>query len=269
MEDAKVNRREVLVLYSGGSDSTLTAALACMRFKKVHLLTCRASMMYNLQKAKANVMLLQQKFGKDKLTHKFLDSDEIFKTIYYNAYRSDLRKFGAYLSACVCAACSLSWHVTAIIDCLKNGIDFACDGERYEDPPIWAEQMKPILERVKKLYKAFGVMYENPVYDVVRTDEKLFELGVTKERDVKLERFADRDIRHSQHPHLRWKSTQPDCHGGIVGVLYLSCHFVPLWGQTINEKIAAKYYDQKIPLCRECIQNACISKEGIITKKRL
>lgn len=249
-----MNKKEVLVLYSGGSDSTLAAALACIRFKKVHLLTCRTSMMYNLQKAKANVTPLQQKFGKDKLIHKFLDSDEMFKTIYYNAYRSDMRKFGAYLSACVCAACSLSWHVTAIIHCLKNNIDLVWDGERDEDPPIWAEQMKPILERVKKLYKNYGVMYENPVYEVDRTDNKLFELGVTKERNVKLEGFADRGIPHPKHPHMRWKSTQPDCHGGIIGVLYLSCHFVPLRGQKANEKIAVKYYDQKIPLCRECIE---------------
>ena len=254
MEEAKVNKNEALVLYSGGSDSTLAAALACIRFEKVHLLTCRTSMMYNLRKAKANVALLQERFGKDKLIHKFLDSDEMFKIIYHSTYQSDIRKYRAYLPACVCAACSLSWHVTAIVYCLENNVDYAWDGERYEAPPIWAEQMKANLERVKELYKDYGIIYRNPVYGVDRTDHKLFELGVTRERDVKLEGFIHRDIAYPKHPLERWKSTQPDCHGGIIGVLYLSCYFVPLWGQEANEKIAAKYYDQKIPLCRVFIE---------------
>ena len=249
-----MNKEEVLVLYSGGSDSTLASALACMRFEKVHLLTCRTSMMYNLRKAKTNVTLLQERFGKDKVIHRFSDSDEIFKTVYLSAYRRDIIKYGAYLSALVCAACSLSWHVTAIKYCLKNNINFTYDGERYEDPSIWAEQMKPVLEKVRKLYKDYGIGYENPVYYVDRTDHKLFELGLTRERNVKLEGFAHRDIAHPKYPHIRWKSTQPDCHGGIIGALFLSCYFVPLWGQEANEKIAMKYYDDKIPLCKESIE---------------
>lgn len=255
-----MNKEEVVVLYSGGSDSTLASALACMRFKKVHLLTCVTSMMYSLRKAKPNVTLLQERFGKDKVIHGFLNSNEIFETIYLSAYWRDIRRYGTYLSALVCAACSLSWHVTAIAYCLKNNINFTYDGERYEDPAIWAEQMKPVLERVKKLYKDYGIRYENPVYNVDRTDHKLFELGLTRERNVKLEGFAHRDIAQPKHPHLRWKATQTGCHGGIIGCLFLSCCFIPLWGQKANEKIAVKYYDEKIPFCRECIARALVGK---------
>jgi len=245
---------EVVVLYSGGSDSTLAAALMCKRFRKVHLLTCRTSPMYSLEKSKANARLLRRKFGNNKVIHKFLDTDEIFKTIYRGNYLGDIQKYGTYVSACVCAACSLSWHVRAIIYDIENDIHFTCDGERYEKTPIWAEQMEPVLEMVRGFYKEYGIIYENPVYRIVRTDWKLFELGITEEKDVKLEGYAYDERGFSEDPRGHWKRTQPNCHGGVIGAMYLSCYFLPLYGQEANEKIAIEYYTEKINLCREYLQ---------------
>lgn len=245
---------EITVLFSGGSDSTLAAALMCTRFRKVHLLTYRTSPMYNLQKAKKSVRLLQNKFGRDKITHRFIDSDEIFKKIYNGDYLNDLMKYKGFLSTCVCAACGLSMQVSTIIFDLKHDIHFTCDGEHYEEPPVH-EQIPSVLEMIRGLYKEYGISYENPVYKIKATDVKLFESGITSEKDVKIQPFAHGKRNAPDGLYTRWISTQPDCYGNIIGGIYLHCFFIPLYGQRRHETLTIEYYREKIEICREYLQN--------------
>lgn len=246
---------KVVVLYSGGSDSTLAAALMCRRFKHVYLLTYKTSPMSNVERSNRNFELLKEKFPKNKIIREFINSDNVFKKIYYNNYFCDFKKFKTYLCTSVCAACSLSWHTKTIIYCLKNHIHTVCDGERYEDPPIWAEQMKQILNMVRNFYKEYGINYENPVYEIDRTDWKLYEMGITKEKDVKLEGFANSKGETTENPNILWKKSQPNCHGGIIGAIYLTCYFLPRFGQEENERKAVEYYEEKIKYCKSIISD--------------
>lgn len=256
-----MNEDEVTVLYSGGTDSTLAAALMCMRFRKVRLLTYRTSVMSHLENTKLNVKLLQKKFGRDKITHELIDSDKIFRMLYRGNYLQDVKKYKTYLSACLCFSCNLSWHVKTIIYDIENNIHFTCDGERYEKPPLWAELMPEVLQMVRDLYKEYSITYENPVYNIKRTDWKLFELGITSEKNVKLDSFSRVVKGYSRDPWKRWHATQQHCSGGIVGALFLSCYFVPLYGQKVNEKIGIEYYKDKIDVCRKHIENYLRNKK--------
>jgi len=254
-----MNGEEAVVLFSGGSDSTLAAVMACQRFSRVHLLTYRTSPMSRLEKSRINAKRLQQKFGSEKVTHEFLDSDKIFRMLYHGNYLRDLKKYKTYLSACVCSACSLSWHVSTIIYNIRHNIRHASDGERYEDIPIWAELMESNLKMVRGLYREYGISYETPVYKIRDTDRKLFELGITPERDVKIEHFG---LEMGDYSLRRWKSTQPDCHGGIVGAIYLSCFFLPLYGQAANEKTANEYYREKLDVCTQYLQRLVMKRDN-------
>jgi hypothetical protein len=95
---------------------------------------------------------------------------------------------------------------------------------------------EPGIVETGRLYKRFGIEYSTPVYDIKRTDWRLFEMGLTDRRDVK---FPDRDIAFK---------TQHHCPAGTLVNAYLLGYCIPLYSEGKVRETGLGYWRDKIPL---------------------
>ena len=224
-----MRKKEASVNFSGGSDSTLAAALMCEEFKKVHLLTVyhKVTPREQVEKSKINAERLVDKYGEDRVVHKFFDIEEIFKSIYYGPvlrYLGDIIKYGTFLNPFFCHSCQLAMFTNAIIYDIENGVRVAADGYKREKSHIYITMADKGVAETKKFFAEYGIEYMNPVYDIVRTDWELYDLGITNKRDVKW-------------PHETVKfSTQAMCSGGFVINAHLMGYALPRYGKEENVK---------------------------------
>lgn len=230
---------EVSVLFSGGSDSTLAAAFCCQRFRKIHLLTFHHSGMRYKQKSKVNVERLQEKFGKDKITHKLIDIEETFQKLYYSSYLRDLARFRIFLAAATCNVCQLAMHTQTIIYNLRNKISFTCDGYKREKKHVYIVMAEEGIELLKEFYREYGINYSNPVYDTLRTDWELHDLGITPERNVKF-----------PYEHLDY-TAQHSCFHGILTNAFLLGYYYPLYHEPDSQWI--EYFKEKVEAAKTYI----------------
>ncbi|MBI5452894.1 hypothetical protein HY945_05535 [Candidatus Gottesmanbacteria bacterium] len=158
-----MNNRDIIVLYSGGTDSTLTAALMAERFEKVHLITYERFGIFSATNPVINVQKLKQKFGDDKFTHRIIREDRLFKYVSYERYLYNLVKYRFFLLS-TCGLCKLSMHIRTIIFCLNNKIFNVCDGA-HQDMRLFPDQMISVINEIRKMYAVFGIEYTNPVFD--------------------------------------------------------------------------------------------------------
>lgn len=236
-------KEEVALLFSGGSDSTLAAYLLCNQFKRVHLVTYTHSYQFGTEGSKVNAKKLEERFGKDKITHKIIDIDKLWSKIYYSTYRLDLKKYGLYITACGCGACKLAMHTQTIVYNLENGIRFAADGANQESSSFFPAQMKEVIETMNMFFNEYGITYENPVYRETRTDWKLFE--------IELSPIKDRKFPYEYQIH----ETQGGCYNGDLHNIYVRFYFLPFIGRKVHVKRAVEYYKEKMKICRKHIQN--------------
>lgn len=240
---------EVSIPFSGGSDSTLVAAMMCGQFEKVHLLTYFHSGMPLAEKSKINAKNLANRFGKDKIIHKLINFEEFFKRLYYGSYLKDIEKYKGYMTPCFCNACQIAMHAKTILYNIENNIHFACDGYKREKRLLYVFMAEEGIKETRNFYKEYHIDYKNPVYNIVRTDWKLFEMGITPKKNVKF-------------PHeLLDFSTQHHCKTGIIVNAYLMGYFFPLYGQEASARISIKYWREKIEISKGYIH-------AILTKKR-
>ena len=239
----KVNTKdEVSILFSGGSDSTLVAALMCEQFEKVHLLTYFHLGMPLAERSEINAERLVNRFGKDKITHKLINFEELFKKLYYGTYLRDIIKYKGYMTPCSCNACQIAMHTNTILYNIENNIHFACDGYKREKRHLYIFMAEEGIKETRKFYKEYQIDYKNPVYDIVRTDWKLFEMGITSKKNVKF-------------PHeLVDYSTQHHCRTGTIVNAYLMGYFFPLYGQEASASISIKYWREKIEISKRYIR---------------
>lgn len=226
-----MKREEVSVLFSGGSDSTLAAAFMCRQFEKVHLLTFIRSGILSIDNAKVNAQRLKKKFGKDKLTHKFINMEQTFKKLYYDDYIRNLKSYGVFLVAGTCFACLLAMHTETIIYNLENKISSACDGYKKEKEHIYVPMSKEGIVYTKELYAKYGIDYLNPVYNITRTDWELFDLGITSKRDAKFPY------------HGLEADYEPNCSQGVLTNAYISAYYYPLYHKRGDRWV--EYYKEK------------------------
>jgi len=240
-----MNKDDVSILFSGGSDSTLAAALMCKQFQKVHLLTLVHSGILRTKKSQINANRLKEVFGKDKVVHKFINIEEIFKTLYYGTYMRDLVQYGLYLAAGLCHTCQVAMHTATIKYNLENDIGFACDGYKREKSHIFVFMAKKGIKQTRDFYREFNIEYDNPVYDVLRTDWELFDMGIASQRNVKFP--FERDTYSF--------STQPHCTHGILLNAYLLGYHYYLHRRIDDQPPGIRYHKEKISVAKKYIHD--------------
>ncbi len=159
-----MNKEEVLVLFSGGTDSTLTAALMAEKFSKVHLVTYERFGFFSIKNSEFNVKKLRQKFGEDRFTHQIIRIDNLSKYIFYERYLRNFIKYRFFLLS-TCGLCKLAMHIRSILFCLDNKISNVCDGAN-KGMYMFPAQMKSVVGEIISMYKEFGINYDTPVFEL-------------------------------------------------------------------------------------------------------
>ncbi|MFC1698403.1 hypothetical protein ACFL1I_00395 [Candidatus Omnitrophota bacterium] len=158
-----MNDKKVAVLFSGGTDSTLTAALAAERYQKVYLITYQRLGFFSINNTKLNLHKLQSRFGKDKFIHQIIKIDRLFNYVSYERYIRNVIKYG-FLLLSTCGLCKMAMHLRTVIFCLDNHISNICDGAN-QGMYLFPAQMDSVIEEVKKMYARFAIVYTTPVFD--------------------------------------------------------------------------------------------------------
>ena len=226
---------DVAVPFTGGKDSTLVAMLMCEQFKRVHLLTFVNSLTGDVNKSKVNVKKLRDIFGENRIIHRIINIDDLFKELYMGKYLPDLKKYKTLLAGSTCLSCSLAMVVHTIIYCIKNNIHFVRDGLNKTG---FIFQDEFAQRQMKDFYKEYGIDYECPAYGINRTDLELFKLGMT---------FKKLQILYS---------SQPVCKGGgDLRNIYFRCYYLPRYGRKKCEMTAIRWNEDKMDFCREYVCN--------------
>jgi len=156
-------------------------------FDDVHLLTFRHSGQMNIENSSASFSLLDEKFP-GKFIHKIIDVDEMFVQIYDRRYLWNLLKYRTLQMQFPCFACQACFHINAIIYCLQNNIHDVRDGANTEYEEASPMQIEIVKTEIRKLYAAYGIIHNSPVYrehGEDRSDHQLFRLGLRPQANIK------------------------------------------------------------------------------------
>lgn len=155
-------KKKCVLLYSGGTDSTLAACLLAEKFDEVVLLTFSRFGLFSPGNAALNAEKLRSKYG-GRITHEILPVDGLFKKVSYDLYFRNLLKYGFFLLS-TCGLCKLAMHVRAAVYCLDNGIKNLADGAN-KGMNLFPDQQPGMISMLKEMHSALGINYENPVFD--------------------------------------------------------------------------------------------------------
>jgi hypothetical protein len=178
---------QVCILFSGGSDSTLTAYRMSLEFEKVHLLTYKQFGQINIENSKESFAILDEKYS-GKFVHAITDVSDMFLQIYNHRYFRNLIKYRTLQLQFACFACQACFHINTIIYCLQNKIYDVRDGANTEYEEASPMQIPIVKEEIKKLYAHYGITHVSPIYDEhvsARSDHQLYELGLRPQKNIK------------------------------------------------------------------------------------
>lgn len=187
-----------VVLYSGGCDSTLAAAMAAESYKKVHLITySRAGFFKTDKNPRANLERLQKRYGIDKFDIQVIDVNKKFKFVQYHNYLYYLKKYGPICMS-ICGLCKLAMHWQTIEYCLDNSIKDVSDGAVREMSVFPTQNMDIALKGLIQLYADFGITFSNPVFEKGKDVEKtLYEMQLIPSLKQKMTK-SDKQVVCSQ-----------------------------------------------------------------------
>lgn len=227
-------RDKIGVMFSGGLDSTLTAALLSERFKRIHLVTYRMGMgLRFMNNSKYHVRELKQIIGEDCFTHSTIDNKAIFRQLRKGFARDYVEYCSNKAPFIYCLKCKLAMHARSIIYGLENGLKYWADGaiEAQNDRP---EMMPGVLKLLEGLYAQYGIEFSSPIYHYGSRDDERREL---------LKRGFTLGLRTGD----LHKTVQPLC---LPGVVYAYWHY----SNYPDEADVVRFAKSKLPLVRRLIQ---------------
>lgn len=225
-----------LVHFSGGSDSTLTAALCAERFKKVRLVTYdRFSFIGARDYTLLNFERLCRIYGREKFERIVCPIDRWHKRICYDRYVYFAGKYK--LAVTSLAFCKLPMHWYSAVYCIENGIQTVADGVvPYMD--LYPDQNAKIsLDKLRDFYRGFNIWYENPVYKIAdKVEQLLYDKGIT------------------ETPHIRGseKDKQVFYAEQVVFALFVK-YYTQRHGKDIYETVLSNLFGEKIGFMRQTI----------------
>jgi len=174
LERLEPGGRNALILFSGGVDSTYTAARIAPDHDRLVLLTYRVPGMVNVEASRRSAGQLIRAFGK-VFSHVILDIRD-FVTAHRGGVVQCLRdnlRYRFYYSWCL--GCKMSMHLHTIELCRRHGIRTVLDGSNEYDVHA-LEQHGDVKEWVARTYQAAGIHFSSPHYteETVHRSEGLF-----------------------------------------------------------------------------------------------
>jgi len=237
VDEGKVRRPAVSLMYSGGLDSTVTALTLAGQYDNVHLLTYnRGYGHWFVGRSRVRVPELEKHLGRHVFTQFRASVKGLFKEIVLDSFVADFRKYKALFIVCV--GCKMAMHARSVIYNLEHGIPNVSDGS--SETTAWMPDQMPVtLAEYKRLHEDYGLTYSNPVYHFgtrEKARETLREAGLSMGR-----RIADRDF-----------GTQPVCLFGDVITIFRELVKV---GLPLKEESIVDFMREKRPILDDYIKD--------------
>lgn len=176
---------ETVILFSGGSDSTLAAALELEKGRQVHLLTFNRSTFIGVHDyTQDNYRNLVRVYGENKIKREIISIDSLHRIVNYARYFQMFRKFGL-ATTCLCFS-KIAMHWAACRYARENKISRVVDGSvPYMN--LYPDQNKEIgYYNYQKFYQKFGIEYDTPVYEIAdKVEQMLYDRGITRQPTVR------------------------------------------------------------------------------------
>jgi len=230
--------KEISVLFSGGPDSTLAALYALQKTDRVHLLTYHHKLMSHYQSTSGkkkhwNVTKeLRQKYG----NHRIVEYEDQVWSLLKKIYRQNIiyyfLKYKTFCIPWICGACKLAMHIQTIKYNLEHNIGTTYDGAHKESSDLFPAQSLGYIKVVKKLYEAYEMKYENPVYDIDGTD-------------VETEKFGLSSCKNTKNEHVFF-STQHSCFTGLLIHLHSKLYYRFVRTNKTIDNLSAEILNEKI-----------------------
>lgn len=178
-------KHKALVLFSGGSDSTLAAALYAEQGYEVHLVTLdRFSYVRVKNYTEHNYIKLVSIYGEKCFVRAVLNIEKWHKLLNYENYLHYARKYGLAVVALNFSKLSLHWRALAYA--IENEIEVIADGAVPYMRLYLDQNQKISLGGFQELYQQFGIRHESPVWDLAEDVEQLlYDRGINKRPQVR------------------------------------------------------------------------------------
>lgn len=174
-----VSVEQSAILFSGGSDSTLAAALFAERFGRVHLITLdRFSFIGARKYTLPNYERLCRTYGQETFERVIVPVGKLHKAISYHDYFGTVRRHGRATAGLFFS--KIAMHARVAAYCIEHGIQTVGDG-MVPYMSLYPDQNRVIaIDAVQKFYASLGIIYENPVWDIAEdVEQMLYDKGVT------------------------------------------------------------------------------------------
>ncbi|OYZ37823.1 MAG: hypothetical protein B7Y25_03125 [Alphaproteobacteria bacterium 16-39-46] len=166
-------------MFTGGRDSTLTAALLMLRNIPVHLYTANSGCSVHRDVIQYRITELKNKFGDLIISHTMADISGTFRSISLENIESDILKYKKNL---ILLGEKLALHVHLVDFCLRNKIGIVNDGlSKYQES--WPDQRNVAREFLQIFMSSYNIDYNSPVYESSTSEAvvkyQLMQLGLS------------------------------------------------------------------------------------------
>jgi predicted subunit of tRNA(5-methylaminomethyl-2-thiouridylate) methyltransferase len=180
-----------LVMFTGGRDSTLTAASLMLKGIPVHLFTANSGCSLHRSILKLRVDELKNRFGDLVITHEVKDISGSFRSIAIVDIEVDIITFKKNL---VLLGEKIAIHAHVIDYCHRNDIKIINDGiALYQQD--FPEQRMVAREYFVKFISEYGIDYRSPIYEFATSADnvkyRLLQLGLSTKSLEGISIFAD------------------------------------------------------------------------------
>lgn len=169
-----LNNTKILIMYSGGLDSTLVAVLAAKYFKNLLLITYdypRTTI--GIRNCQKNISNFKKLFPQNTIEHRIINNVGIRREVLRGFCQDYFKYCKKGPPGIICLGCKIAMLVHSIQICLQENIFFLANGisgSQYLHPP----NMPRVVNEFTKLLKSYQISYFNPVYEInSRAEEQL------------------------------------------------------------------------------------------------
>ena len=216
---------EIALMFSGGIDSTATAAMLAERYDRVHLVTYKNGYgHYYHHRTRQRVDELNRKLG-NKFYYSLISTKTHFDEILVDHVVQDYKQYHSGFIWFM--GCKMAMHMRSALYCLEHGLVRMTDGSN-EDTNEMVEQMLISLALFREFYANNGVKFGTPVYEVKRDESRRYIASLGLKMGIQV---MDRHL-----------CIQPTC---LAGELYYMPYLLFNKKVRHDEATVARFIDEK------------------------
>lgn len=170
-----MKQNAIVVMYSGGLDSTLQAYRLAKKYQHVYLLTFDLSLTIGVNNSTKNIENIRRACPSAHIEHHIINIDKT-RNLFWKSFADDYFDYCDGTSpAILCLSCKMAMLTETVRFCLRNGIDKISNGltGSQSDHP---EHLPEIINRFTKVMEQYGINFVNDIYHIETREQEIKEL---------------------------------------------------------------------------------------------